>query len=78
MYETEWQTCYWISECMNSEFRAHALCSTFYNTKYMFPFPKHLEHSKGYEARTNIIIPENFQASVSAEINSEFVLLKDK
>lgn len=56
-------------------FLAHALYSIFENTKDMLPFPKDLEHTKGYEIITNTL-PEDFQASVRAEINSEFVFLK--
>lgn len=76
MYETEWQTCYWISEYVTlALFLAHALYSTFENTKDMLPFPKDLEHTKGYEIITNTL-PEDFQASVWVEINSEFIFLK--
>lgn len=66
MYETEWQTSFWISECMAEHFLYSLLmpCTTHFVTQNMFPFPKHLEDAKGYELITNIILPEDFQASV--------------
>lgn len=45
-------------------FFAHALYSTFDNSKCTFTFQKHVEHAKGYEVITNIILPEDFQASI--------------
>lgn len=60
-----------------SLFLVHALYNTFFNTKYV-SFSKAFRRPKGYELITNIILPEDFQASVWAEINLECIFFKDK